>query len=88
VFSFTPWGKTPGTHWRGGWEGHRTGVVAVEKKKSLATEVLAFLSRKPKVNISVHKSLSLVPVLSDMLYLYIVFCCGLFNDSFHKVIRE
>jgi hypothetical protein len=28
---FTPWGRDPGTHWKGGWVGPRTSLDAVEK---------------------------------------------------------
>jgi hypothetical protein len=31
---FTPGERAPGTHWIGGWVGHRTGLEDVEKKNS------------------------------------------------------
>jgi hypothetical protein len=44
---FTPgrfifWKTAPGTHWIGGWVGHRTGLDDVEKRKFLTPPGLEF----------------------------------------------
>jgi hypothetical protein len=59
---FYPWGRSPGTHWIGGWVGPRTGLDDMERRKILP---------KPGFEIWLLGSLSRLPSLRGRLWIHI-----------------
>jgi hypothetical protein len=60
VISFTflplhPRGKIPGIHWRGGWEGPRTGQDTVEERKMFLLPGIEYRPSSPSLYLLVLK---------------------------------